>query len=358
MADAIDTTVNARGAALFALDPAWHGLGDVLDHEFTKEEALAHAGIDFPVEKMQSGFFNERDGKWYPFPDNYTTVRTDTNRPLGVVKKTYFVFQNSEAFDGMDKILAEHGAKYHAAGVLHDGAKVWILAKLPEEFRVTPAEGDVIEEYLLLCTTHDGTGAIWCLPTGVRVVCANTLAAALGYRAEEARKKARAGKAVRIRHSRSAGRRLEEARDVFKIAHERMLLGIENAKRLVDVKSSEEMIVDSIASTLDTFIGPVEEILPDGTKRIIQVRQTRRNEASSKLLEAIIEETKLVGENAWAVYNGVTRFTDHGLSYRGKYAKENRFENLLMGGVDDFKRTLMESLVGKHLIANLITLAE
>jgi len=46
VAHEIDTTVNAQGAAIYANVPAWHGLGTVLDHAFTSDEALALAGVD------------------------------------------------------------------------------------------------------------------------------------------------------------------------------------------------------------------------------------------------------------------------------------------------------------------------
>lgn len=51
MAHDIDQTKQANGAAVYANTPAWHGLGVVLDHAPTAEEALTAAGLDWTVEK-------------------------------------------------------------------------------------------------------------------------------------------------------------------------------------------------------------------------------------------------------------------------------------------------------------------
>ena len=60
---------------------------------------------------------------------------------------------------------------------------------------------DLIEKYLFLTTSHDGFGSITAAFTPVRIVCQNTLNAAMRNHSN----------AVKIRHTSNAKERLEQA---------------------------------------------------------------------------------------------------------------------------------------------------
>src|SRR5438552_1577441 len=62
-------------------------------------------------------------------------------------------------------------------GYLGNGEVIWLLAKLPENIKIT--RDDVVEPYMLLTNSHDGTIAIDFRLTTVRVVCQNTLTLAM-----------------------------------------------------------------------------------------------------------------------------------------------------------------------------------
>jgi hypothetical protein len=55
--------------------------------------------------------------------------------------------------------------------------RIFITAKLPDYIRI--GRNDLIEKYLFLTTSHDGYGSITAAFTPTRIVCNNTLNAAM-----------------------------------------------------------------------------------------------------------------------------------------------------------------------------------
>ena len=110
-------------------------------------------------------------------PDVLATYRVDNGTPLGLVSNKYEVVQNKDAFLFFDPIIDRGEAIYETAGVLGKGERVFITAKLPEDIMVA---GEKVQQYLLITNGHDGKNAVRVGFTPIRVVCNNTLTAALG----------------------------------------------------------------------------------------------------------------------------------------------------------------------------------
>lgn len=165
-------TSTGRIAVVTTLTPPWHGLGTQFDRRISAQEALQYAQQDYTVE-LRPAYAQNPDGSYTQIPNRMATVRTDTGQPFTTVSPKYTPLQNREAYEIMDTIAQDWGAHYESAGAVNDGARVWMLAKMPDHFE--PITGDENYLYLLIWNTHDGTAAITISPTALRVECANTL---------------------------------------------------------------------------------------------------------------------------------------------------------------------------------------
>ena len=155
--------------------PAWQEVGVKLPKLMTSSEAMEHAGLDYKVEKRPLYTLGERN-RLIPVEHSFATVRTDTSLPLGIVGDRYTVLQNTSAFEFFDTLVGKGEAIYETAGVLGRGERIWLLAKLPGYIKIRK---DIINKYLLLTNTHDGSSTVIACMTPIRVVCQNTLNVAL-----------------------------------------------------------------------------------------------------------------------------------------------------------------------------------
>lgn len=84
--------------------------------------------------------------------------------------KDYLIVQNAEAFEFFDAIVGNgNGIQYETAGALGNGERIFITAKLPDYIRVGNGD-DVVEKYIFLTTSHDGSGSITAAFTPIRIV--------------------------------------------------------------------------------------------------------------------------------------------------------------------------------------------
>lgn len=198
-------------------EKAWHGLGQIVEGYPTSTEAIKHAGLDYTVEKRKLFTYDNENNNSDPdvdiiipeieVPNFYATVRTDTEQVLGVVGKDYEVVQNIDAFSFFDSIVSGEGIMYETAGALGKGERIFITAKLPDYIKV--GNNDLIEKYLFLTTSHDGYGSITAAFTPIRIVCNNTLNAALRNHSNS----------IKIRHTANAKERLEQAHHLMGISN-------------------------------------------------------------------------------------------------------------------------------------------
>jgi phage/plasmid-like protein (TIGR03299 family) len=278
--------IEGKASMFYIGDPPWHQLGQRLDNPSTSGEAIAAAGLDYTVSKKPLKAVL-RTKKYTDVADHFATVRTDTGEVLGVVGARYSPIQNRDAFTFFDSLVGTEEAIYHTAGALGRGERIWILAKLPGYIKVHGE--DIVEKFLLLTNSHDGSCLVRAKLTPIRVVCQNTLTAALSGLDEE----------VRIRHTPNAVSKLEQAHK---------LLGLTNV-----LYDQLEQILGKMANhQLNTanLLTYVSQVIPSP---VVEIPSTRTRHIRDRILE--LHESGLGAEmsrgSLWGAYNAVTEYTDH-----------------------------------------------
>lgn len=284
-------------------EKAWHGLGQIVKNAMTSKEAIELGGLGYEVIKEQIYADVDGIGK-IAIPDNFATIRKDTNTPLGVVGNRYEIVQNADAFVFFDAIVGQGQAIFETAGALGKGERIFVTAKMPNYIRIAGTD-DVTEVYVVLTNTHDGSGAVICGITPVRIVCQNTLRMAMKGMVNK----------VAIRHTKNAENNLLQAHKLLSITNEYT----EKMNQAVNALSLKK-VSDAQVKQLIEGLFPSES---EGTTRIENIRKEVLNSYYTGVGQEGILGT------AWGVLNGITHYTSHAKSYKDA---DTKFNNLILDG--------------------------
>ena len=310
---------NAQHSFFSVKEKPWHEVGQIIDAYPTSKEALTFAGLNYTVEKrnlflfdnenQQAHLDNECGTPKIEVPDHYATIRTDTHEVLGVVGKDYEVVQNVDAFNFFDAIVEGDGVLYETAGALGKGERIFITAKLPDYIRV--GKEDMIEKYLFLTTSHDGFGSITAAFTPVRIVCHNTLHAALRN----------CTNTIKIRHTQNAKDRLEEAHKVMGISNQLagQLEEVFNHWTKISITDAE------VKKLIQQAMAPSKEVLQNlhlGKEDELSTNfKNICDNVSEYGMSASTQQTETTKGTVFGVYNAVTGYFQNVRSYKDGEAK-------------------------------------
>jgi phage/plasmid-like protein (TIGR03299 family) len=317
MAHMIDTTTGMAAIAYAGAKP-WHGLGQALTPDASIETWTREAGLDYTVKESPVLFQTNAATMPEEFKGRKVLHRSDTGGALAVVSDGYRVVQPADVMGFFGKLVELGGFQMETAGVLSHGRRVWALAKVNEGADIV--EGDTVRPYVLLGTSYDGTMATVAKFTSIRVVCNNTITAALG--------RENAG-TVRVLHS-----------ERFNPDAVRMELGIvgDNWERFLiqSRKLSGEAMGPGEA---DQFVQAL--LQPYHTSRM-ELNETRGYRRIMELFngQAIGANIPGVSGTRWAMLNAVTELVDH---ERGR-SNNTRMESAWFGTGAALKNKALELL--------------
>ena len=208
--------ITERDGLFTVREPAWHGLGTVLEEypNIDEARALVHnwEPVAEPLYRKVPVITPEGDlgEELVEVSDFVLNVRSDDGGALGVVTSTYepvtngTMYEIAEAIEGADSgsVMLETG------GSLLGGRKVWLLLRLREPIAIKgDPHGETIVYYALQ-NSHDGSGSFRGQGTNVRIVCDNT------SRAADLDATARGTEFV-FRHTKTVGQRIEDAKEAL-----------------------------------------------------------------------------------------------------------------------------------------------
>jgi phage/plasmid-like protein (TIGR03299 family) len=313
VAHEVETMFSAR------LTP-WHRLGVVTPDVLTAADAIKVAGLDWTVEKnpvFKKKAVITEDGvgtEYVEVENRFVLERSTDGLDLAVVSDVYKPFQNEQAFSFMDYLVGSGEAKYETAGSLRQGRVIFISMETPKEI-ILPGD-DKIQTYLLLRTTHDGSGKISVYVVTVRVVCMNTLTWAING----------AKHSFGFTHTADVEGKIAQARESLGLAFEYETAFEEEAKSLIDIKVTDDEIVALLEGTLPTRSTKDSEI-----------------EAAMSFVRGSANVQNFTG-TAWGALNGITEYFEHG---RPNRSGEALFARTLYGEQSKLRAQWVDRLLAR-----------
>jgi phage/plasmid-like protein (TIGR03299 family) len=308
MAHELNVT-HGKVSMFFYGEKPWHGLGQEAPEPVrTWEEMCDLAGLGYEIE-LQPQYL--ADGRR---TGAFATVRKDTGQILGNrLSAGYRPIQNIESFNFLNSVAAESGIEFHTAGALGAGERVWLMARIPGNICLGDSgsgQRDEVERNLLLYNTHNGSKAMCCFWTPVRVVCANTVRAAL---------LGRGGEGIVIRHTGEIVDKIQEA--------QRLLgLGVRYYEVIEPLLHRMAETRLSVAQARAYFTS----LYPDPDKDGEKSRRGETLQVARSLMEQLFDgrgiglDMPSIRHSVWAAYNAVTEYTDHFTAVYGKAPKSPR----------------------------------
>jgi phage/plasmid-like protein (TIGR03299 family) len=298
--------INGKAAMAYQGKMPWHQLGIQMPEKVDVAAAMKAANLDWLVSSeklfLENGIY---------VPGKRAIVRDIDNEILGMVSEDYVPIQNHEAFGILNLACEKFGVEIETAGALGKGEHVWMLAKMPES--VEPIPGDRVDGYFLIHTGHNGLIALYGLLTPIRVICNNTLTAAVN----------RNEALIRLEHIESDVAQLETVEDLIaQLVHTLQVTG-ESFTEL----ANKHWTFEEVKSYVDEVIG-IED-LEEVNKTVYELLEVEpQNNAKLNMRDSVLtlvwkgvgaetagakleDKVEKSTATAWAAYNAFTEYTDH-----------------------------------------------
>ena len=178
---------------------------------------------------------------------------------------------------------------------------MWCLARVDADFRITGTD-DTHQTYLLFTSSHDGRSAAQALLTTVRVVCQNTLNAALSADGQSG---------IRIRHTRSAQAKLEQARKLISVTTQT----VRSLQTKLDELATRRMRKENMLAVINRlFPSSQQQEVPKKTENLItEILSLYESNDGDAIPE--------IRGTAYNLLNAITEHTDHERSVKETKAR-------------------------------------
>lgn len=226
-------------------------------------------------------------------------VRSDNGHALGYVSDVYQPVQPIEVLEWFERYIGvDDRFALDVAGSLKNGEIIWATATYRDTLNIV---GEPHVARLLMTTTFDGSGATINKATMTRVVCNNTLdAAMLDKRATVRTRHNTKFDAARVGKELSA---LAESFDSYRVMAEAMVA------------------VEMSAADVSAFFKQCLDIPFDAKREDISGKKMAQFQALSNSYSTTVREGT-AANTQWAALNAITRYVDHEKSVKGGVSKD------------------------------------
>lgn len=312
--------INKRGQYDIAYQGSkpWHGLGQKLDPTATVDQWRTAAGLDWEALTAPVQFPTSKGLE--SFGGRTVIYRSDDHRPLGVVSDKYKLVQPAQVMDFFrDLVETQEGWTLETAGCIQGGKKIWALANMGLDFEAVP--NDPVKGYALISTATDGTLATAVRFTSIRVVCNNTMTAALSYTKNK----------VSVRHNSVFD--IEAVRHAAGLLPQSFVAYREMVKTLATTKLSQAQVEQVIHKVFE-----VDPSIKNSTENSWGVQAVKKLYAGL----GVGANIDGVSGTSWGLLNAFTEYVDFGTQAK---TKDGALASAWFGRGANLKTTALNTLL-------------
>ena len=324
--------VDGEAEAAFAvneqlgLSRPWHGLGSFCDRRMTPFEALRKARLEWEVGLVPLCYM--LGDKTIVLSNRAAIIRKDTGYCFGVAGKRFTPIQNRTQAEIVEAMVGEGVGCVECVGALFGGAKTFWTMRVPGYLMVGGDQaGDLVEKYLILVNANDAAMALRIFWSPIRVVCNNTLMAAL--------RRSNAANSIIVRHTGDVREHIETAKMVLRrtTAYYGELFQIFNRFRQIEV---DDAVLDAF---LDRILPPAIAADGENAGEPDDAAKSGKSREEIKRLfrDPDVPGVKMAGRTLWGLYNAAAHFASHH-GFEEKPGRDSvdfassRMNSLLFGG--------------------------
>jgi len=328
----------------------WHNEGVILNSAPTFADAIALAGVGYSVELqdlfvrrivpiIEPGIIAADIQTYEETKTGKAVVRTDTQKVLGIVGDYYEPLQNVDVFGVLEPLLDRGVASLETGGTIRGGRDVWMMVRFNiDDAVVRETFTDEVVPFGLITNNHSGEARALVMQTPIRVVCANTLGAAITNWKDRA-------DVIAVSHKGDAKlKAVEAAEKLFGTIVDRYKMIAEDYRAM----KSRILTVDEFTRTVLDKAAPLpgDLLTPEGdhlTTRGYDLAWTAATNRRTAITTAWTSGTGHKGDqSAWEAYNGAVEVIDHDSTlFR---TRGSRVAALIAGSLQERKSAVLNAV--------------
>jgi hypothetical protein len=308
MAHGIETVGGTKDRVVIEGSQGWHSLGENWQTIGLREAREAFLPMDWGMEDAFLANGNKIEG--------FKAV-TSEGHGVGMVGNTYTMVSMDDLFALAESVCLAHGTgRIVSVGTLHGREDFFIDLEIGKEFRNGE---DVSKAFIGLTNNAVGNRPVIGGAHSERMVCANTLNLALRHMKNSPR-------TVKIRHSKTAHNRLQEANRILGLSMAAFDAADEEMHSMIAMELSDSGVKSYYDKVMPIQAIPVKtaDLSDDAFDKAVDSIERANRKAErirDEWMDTLDTEMKILrvgSPNLWLAMNSVTKWAQHTRTVRGE----------------------------------------